>query len=76
MEVGRPVGISTTSFTVRGYPLLSPYWGSPDDYAVGPPNGGGCCTEKEDGMKVARRVAIALGSLMAIALAGGAHWKV
>jgi len=26
-------------------------------------------------MKVARRIAIALGSLVAIALAGGAHWK-
>jgi len=26
-------------------------------------------------MKLARRIAIALGSLVAIALAGGAHWK-
>jgi hypothetical protein len=31
--------------------------------------------EEEDQMKVARRIAIALGSLVAIALAGGAHWK-
>jgi hypothetical protein len=29
----------------------------------------------EKGMNTARRIAIALGSLLAIALAGGAHWK-
>jgi hypothetical protein len=26
-------------------------------------------------MKIARRIAIALGSLLAVALAGGAHWR-
>jgi hypothetical protein len=26
-------------------------------------------------MKVVRRIAIALGSLLAVALAGGAHWR-
>jgi len=33
-------------------------------------------SEKRSGaMKIARRIAIALGSLLAIAVAGGAHWK-
>jgi hypothetical protein len=27
-------------------------------------------------MKTARRIAIALGSLLALAMAGGAHWKI
>jgi len=27
-------------------------------------------------MKTARRIILALGSLLALALAGGAHWKV
>jgi hypothetical protein len=31
--------------------------------------------ERGYGMKVVRRVAIALGSLLAVALAGGAHWR-
>jgi len=31
--------------------------------------------KEEHGMKLVRRVAIALSSLLAIALAGGAHWK-
>jgi len=26
-------------------------------------------------MKIARRIAIALSSLLAVALAGGAHWR-
>jgi len=26
-------------------------------------------------MKLARRIAISLGSLLALALAGGAHWR-
>jgi len=30
---------------------------------------------EENGMKIARRIAIALGSLLAVALAGGAHWR-
>jgi len=32
-------------------------------------------SEKEMGMKIARRIAIALGSLLAVVLAGGAHWR-
>jgi hypothetical protein len=32
-------------------------------------------SEKEWVMKIARRIAIALSSLLAVALAGGAHWK-
>jgi hypothetical protein len=32
-------------------------------------------SEKEMGMKIARRIAIALSSLLAVALAGGAHWR-
>jgi hypothetical protein len=31
--------------------------------------------ERGIGMKVVRRIAIALGSLLAVALAGGAHWR-
>lgn len=31
--------------------------------------------ERGNGMKVVRRIAIALGSLLAVALAGGAHWR-
>ena len=60
--------------------LLSPMRGSPDSLLC-PPDGGripvreNMTSEKEWGMNIARRVAIALGSLLAIALAGGAHWK-
>jgi hypothetical protein len=32
-------------------------------------------SEKETDMKIARRIAIALSSLLAVALAGGAHWR-
>jgi len=32
-------------------------------------------SEKEKDMKIARRIAIALSSLLAVALAGGAHWR-
>jgi hypothetical protein len=31
--------------------------------------------ERGIGMKVVRRIVIALGSLLAVALAGGAHWR-
>jgi hypothetical protein len=31
--------------------------------------------KREWAMKIARRIAIALGSLLTVALAGGAHWK-
>jgi hypothetical protein len=31
--------------------------------------------ERGFGMKVVRRLSIALGSLLAVALAGGAHWR-
>jgi hypothetical protein len=31
--------------------------------------------ERGIGMKVMRRIAIALSSLLAVALAGGAHWR-
>jgi hypothetical protein len=31
--------------------------------------------ERGDRVKVVRRIAIALGSLLAVALAGGAHWR-
>ena len=53
---------------------LSPYWGSPDSDCVSPM--WGSTDEGRTDMKLARRVAIALGSLLAIALAGGAHWRV
>ena len=31
--------------------------------------------EREVDMKLAKRIAVALGSLLAVALAGGAHWR-
>ena len=52
---------------------MSPKWGSPDSCSVSPMWGGNL---EEDDMKLARRFAIALGSLLALALAGGAHWRV
>jgi hypothetical protein len=32
--------------------------------------------ERENAMKTVRRIAIAVASLVAVALAGGAHWKI
>lgn len=36
-----------------------------------------CCaqTGREVDMKLVKRFAVALGSLLAVALAGGAHWR-
>lgn len=63
-----------TSIDVPRMRGLSPCWVTPDSPPCPPPGvgrrlGGG------HGMKLVRRVAIALSSLLAIALAGGAHWK-
>ena len=43
------------------------------------PRVGSSCITQETGrtlMKVAKRIAIALGSLLAVMLAGGAHFKI
>ena len=56
-------------------PRCPPGGGHPIMCASVPRTGAGAAQEEEDEMKVARRIVIALGTLMAIALAGGAHWK-
>ena len=66
---------ASTACRVDPRTLLSPLWGSPDSVAVSPGWGPIATSEEEDQMRFARRIAIALGSLVAIALAGGAHWK-
>ena len=35
----------------------------------------GAAGRREYGMRLVKRIAIALGSLAALAVAGGAHWK-
>jgi hypothetical protein len=51
--------------------LESPIWGY-ERNKTRPLEGGG---EKGVGMRLVKRIAIALGSLAALAVAGGAHWK-
>jgi hypothetical protein len=48
---------------------------SPPSGAVSPNRSVRVPSEKEIDMKIARRIAIALSSLLAVALAGGAHWR-
>jgi hypothetical protein len=48
---------------------------SPPSGAVSPNRSVRAPSEKEIDMKIARRIAIALSSLLAVALAGGAHWR-
>jgi hypothetical protein len=54
---------------------LVPLMGVPRGFSVCPPTGGARASEGGEGMKFIRRVVIALGSLAALALAGGAHWR-
>jgi len=80
LKVGHLVGMSVTSNAVASSPCCPPCGGPPIVCFV-PQMGGESrsvgieSSEREWVMNIARRVAIALGSLLAIALAGGAHWK-
>ena len=74
MKVGRTTSTSGYFIWRRSIKRLSPGWGSPDSVGVSPK--WGRLMKREDDMKLARRVAIALGSLLAVAIAGGAHWRV
>jgi hypothetical protein len=65
---------STTAKVVPQYSVLSPYWGSPIVLAEVPR--GGDVAKEEMQMKIARRVILSLASVAALALAGGAHWRV
>ena len=53
---------------------LSPLWGSPRVCEEVPR--GGDVAKEEKQMKIARRVILSLASVAALALAGGAHWRV
>jgi hypothetical protein len=58
---------------------LSPGWGSADSSRRIPRWGarfGNGTKGRESDMKTLRRIAIALGAVLAVAMAGGAHWKV
>jgi hypothetical protein len=69
--------MSSYSRTRRANVALSPDRPSPDTVPCSPPNDRGVAAEEEDSdMRIARRVVIALSSVIALALAGGAHWKV
>ena len=66
-----------TSRAVGLYAGLSPHRGSPDSGFCIPQVGKFGQTEGGDeGMKIVRKVVLALASLAALALAGGAHWRV
>jgi len=77
-----------TAFGVGCSAVLWSRWGTPDSGAVDPPMGGlvhrtgdnergGRPPRRLGGgsMKVVKRLAVALGSLLALAVAGGAHWR-
>jgi hypothetical protein len=53
---------------------LVPLLGVPHPLRRGPPRRG--CGEGGKQMKIARRVILSLASVAALALAGGAHWRV
>ena len=53
---------------------LVPLLGVPHSFRRGPPRRG--CAEGGKQMKIARRVILSLASVAALALAGGAHWRV
>jgi hypothetical protein len=53
---------------------LVPLLGVPHSLRRGPPRRG--CGEGGRQMKIARRVILSLASVAALALAGGAHWRV
>jgi len=42
---------------------------------AGVPQGGAPDVRREDSMKLVRRITLALASIAALALAGGAHWR-
>ena len=42
----------------------------------GVPREGAAGLRREDSMKLVRRITLALASIAALALAGGAHWRV
>lgn len=80
LKVGHVEGSGPTSNAVASTPRCPPC-GCPPIVCFVPQMGADFRTEddapseKEWDMKVARRIAIALSSLLAVALAGGAHWK-
>jgi hypothetical protein len=59
---------------VARYAGLSPVWGPPTIPGVSPIRGP---PDPKEGllMKLVRRITLALASIAALALAGGAHWR-
>jgi len=67
-------GPASSAFSVVRLPGLSPYRVSPDN-PPDIPQQGAADREREVSMKLVRRITIALSSIAALALAGGAHWR-
>jgi hypothetical protein len=73
---GTTVSLSSYSKHCRGHLRLEGHKGDADSGLRCPPNRGQLARDGEGGaMKLIKRLAVAVGSLAALALAGGAHLR-